>query len=196
MGNGAKLPQHANQFSTVTVIRMSAHFKRSGPRSQLYDKPRDSGWLPYNPFYAEGIAAFHRYEERLEEAPTFPRIITLPLLAGFIRPCNREQVKNRLAKMPPEHLAGLRGVFLLGGRRKQERSWYSNLSCYGFYWNDCVFLCAHPFNLGEHNLDSIRDYYLDDVLVHEVGHHVDRERDAPDRKKENFANGFAEQQRG
>ncbi len=172
---------------------MSAHYKRSGPKSNLYD--RDSGWNDYNPFYAEGIAAYERYEDRLPQDPSFPRIVTLPLLSGFMRPCNREQVKSRLEKMPAAHLEGLRGVFLLGGRRKQERSWYSNLACYGFYWNDCVFLCAHPFNLGGHNLDSIRDYYLNDVLVHEVGHHVDRERDAPEKKKENFANGFAERQR-
>lgn len=183
------------EVSLTIGYQMSAHFKGAGPRSNLYSQSRYSNWTPYNPFYAEGIAAYHRFQNRLPKSPAFPRIVSLPPLPGFIHPCNREQVESRLAKMPPAHLEGLRAVFLLAGRRKQERSWYSDLACYGFYWNDCVFLCAHPFNLGGHNLDSIRDYYLDDVLVHEVGHHVDRERNAPERKKENFANGYAEQQR-
>jgi hypothetical protein len=141
------------------------------------------------------MAAYYRFAGRLEEAPAFPRVITLRLLPGFMHPCRPDQVERRLAKMPASHLEGLRAVFLLGGRRKQQRSWYSDLACYGFYWNACVFLCAHPLDLGDHNLDSIRDFYLDNVLVHEVGHHVDRDRDAPDGKKENFANGFVEQRR-
>lgn len=175
---------------------MSSHFKGAGPRGGVYSKSKYTHWADYNPFYAEGFAVYQRFDERLPESPSFPRIVTLRPIPGFIHACDREQVARRLEKLPPAHLEGLRAVFLLSGRRKQERSWYSDLACYGFYWNDCVFLCAHPFNLGKHNLDSIRDYYLDDVLVHEVGHHVDRYRDAPVNKKENFANGFAEQLRG
>ncbi len=175
---------------------MSAHFRGSGPRSNLYGKSKPTHAAEYNPFYAEGIAAYHRHADRLEESPAFPRIIALRPLPGFIHACTRDQVERRLARMPRAHLEGLRAVFLLSGRRKQQRSWYSNLSCYGFYWNDCVFLCAHPFELGEHNLDSLRDFYLDNVLVHEVAHHIDRDRDAPEEKKENFANGFVEQRLG
>lgn len=174
---------------------MSAYFRRAGRRTHLYSRSRSSTQPQYNPFYAEGISAFHHYADRLEETPAFPRIIELPTAAGFIRVCSRDQVVERLAQMPRVHLEELRAVFLLGGRRKQLRSWHSNLACYGFYWNDCVFLCAHPQDLREQTRDELRDYYLEDVLVHEVGHHVDRHRDAPEHKKENFANGFVEQRR-
>jgi hypothetical protein len=172
---------------------MSTHHSRSRRRSHLFG-PSNAAGPAYNPFFAEGIAAFHRHDHRLEKAPAFPRIIVLPPTRGFIHPCTREQVAERLAQMPPAHLAALRAVFLLSGRRKQVRSWYSDLACYGFYWNDCVFLCAHPYELRERTVDALRDYYLNDVLVHEVAHHIDRHRNAPDVKKENFANGFVEQQ--
>ena len=174
---------------------MSAYFRHAGRRANLYSRSRSAGRPQYNPFYAEGISAFHRFAERLEKEPAFPRLIVLPPAAGFIHACSREQVAQRLAQMPPAHLQGLRAVFLLGGRRKQLRSWYSNLACYGFYWNDCVFLCAHPQELRDQTRDELSAYYLEDVLVHEVAHHIDRHRDAPDTKKENFANGFVERQR-
>ena len=174
---------------------MSVRHSKSRRRSHLYSPSRASTGQAYNPFYEEGIAAFHRYDPRLEKSPAFPRIIALPPAPGFIQPCTRDDVAQRLARMPAAHLAGLRAVFLLAGRRKQARSWYSDLACYGFYWNDCVFLCAHPYDLRERTLDALRDYYLNDVLVHEVAHHIDRHRDAPDMKKENFADGFVEQQR-
>lgn len=175
---------------------MSTRHSRSGRRSHLYNRPDADAAAAYNPFYAEGIAAFHRHEDRLEKSPAFPRIIVLPPAPGFIHACTQAQVTERLAKMPSANLEGLRAVVLLSGRRKQVRSWYSELACYGFYWNDCVFLCAHPYELRERTVDALRAYYLDDVLVHEVAHHIDRHRSAPDAKKENFANGFVEQQSG
>ena len=173
---------------------MSAHFQASGPRSNAYSESKSTHWAIYDPFSAEGFTAYKRFDDRLSDSPPFPHIITLGPSTGFIHPCSRDQVAHRLALMPPTNIADLRAVFLLAGRRKQGRSWKSKLACYGFYWRRCVFLCAHPFDLGRHNLDSIRDLYLDDVLVHEVAHHVDRHRHAPHDKKENFAYGFVEQQ--
>lgn len=172
---------------------MSAYFRHAGRRANLYTGSRASDRPQYNPFYAEGISAWHRFADRLEKPAAFPRLIELPTAAGFIQVCSRDQVSERLAQMPPGHLEELRAVFLLGGRRKQLRSWHSDLACYGFYWNDCVFLCAHPQALREQTRAQLCDYYLEDVLVHEVAHHIDRHRDAPEAKKENFANGFVEQ---
>jgi hypothetical protein len=174
---------------------MSAHLQGSGPRSNAYSESKFTHWAIYDPFFAEAVSAYKRFDSRLPKSPSFPRIITLAPLAGFIHACTCDQVADRLAKMPSPHIHDLRAVFLLAGRRKQERSWKSKLACYGFYWRCCVFLCAHSFNLGRHNLDSIRDLYLNDVLVHEVAHHVDRHRRTPYDKKESFAYGFVEQQR-
>ena len=97
--------------------------------------------------------------------------------------------------MPAPQLQDLRAVFLLAGTRKQERCWRSQLACYGVYSHGCVFLCAHPFDIGSHNLDSLRDFYLDDVLVHEVAHHVDRRRLADYKAKEAYAHAFVQRMR-
>jgi hypothetical protein len=174
---------------------MSAHFQGSGPRSNAYSESKFTHWAIYDPFFAEAVTAHKRFDGRLPKLPSFPHIVTLGPLEGFMHPCTRDHIAHRLSEMPSAYISGLRAVFLLAGRRKQERSWRSKLACYGFYWRSCVFLCAHPFDLGRHTLDSIRDLYLNDVLVHEVAHHIDRHRRAPPDKKEGFAYGFVEQQR-
>lgn len=172
---------------------MSAHFQSSGPRGNAYSESKFTNWTEYDPFFAEARAAYKRFESRLPSKPVFPRVNTLPPLApDFIHACKREEVEWRLRRMPPEHLGGLRGVFLLAGTRKQQRSWTSSLGCYGLYWRQCVFLCAHPFDRGYRYLDDLRDFYLNDVLVHEVAHHVDRFRAADHATKEGFAHAFVQ----
>ena len=94
--------------------------------------------------------------------------------------------------MPSETLDGLRAVFLLSGTRKQQRCWASSLYCYGMYWRSCVFLCAHLFNVGYRYVDDLRNFYLNDVLVHEVAHHVDRLRSVDENTKEGFAHAFVQ----
>jgi hypothetical protein len=173
---------------------MIAHFQSSGPRSNAYSESKFTNWALYDPFFAEARSAYKRFGDRLASQPAFPRVVALPPLApDFIHPAKRTEVLQRLHRMPPEHLVGLRAVFLLAGTRKQQRSWRTSLGCYGIYWRDCVFLCAHTFHLGDHNLDSIRALYLDDVLVHEVAHHVDRFRAADHDTKEGFAHAFVQQ---
>lgn len=145
----------------------------------------------------EARAALKRYDARIPESPKFPRIIVIrPQIRDFIYPCTALQVENRLKKMPSEHLQGLRAVFLLAGTRKQQTSWRNGLCYYGMYWQFCVFLCAYPFDLAcRENLDSLRDFYLDDALVHEVAHHIDRRPGESRKKREGFANSFVERQR-
>lgn len=174
---------------------MSAHFQSSGPRSNAYSESKFTNWTLYDPFFAEARSAYKRFDDRLASQPSFPRVVAIPPLSpDFIHPVKHNEVEARLQRMPSGHLEGLRAVFLLSGTRKQQRSWISSLGCYGMYWRVCIFLCAHPFNLGRYNLDSIREFYLDGVLVHEVAHHIDRYRKAPDDTKEGFAHAFVQQQ--
>jgi hypothetical protein len=173
---------------------MISHSQSSGPRSNAYSESKFTNWTVYDPFFAEARSAYKRFDDRLPSRPAFPRVIALPPLSpDFIHSVNRTEVEHRLRVMPPKHLVGLRAVFLLAGTRKQQRSWTSSLGCYGFYWRECVFLCAHPFELGHHNRDSIRDFYLEDVLVHEVAHHIDRHRRVAYDTKEGFAHAFVQQ---
>jgi len=173
---------------------MSSHYQSSGPRCNAFSKSNFTNWAVYDPFYAEAGSAHKRFDARLPSQPAFPRVVRLPAFSpDFIHPVARAEVEHRLHRMPPQHLVGLRAVFLLAGTRKQQRSWTSSLGCYGIYWRECVFLCAHPFELGQYNRDSIRDFYLNDVLIHEVAHHIDRQRHAAHDIKEGFAHAFVQQ---
>lgn len=175
---------------------MSAHFQSSGPRGNAYSVSKFTNWTVYDPFFAEARSALKRFGGRLASKPAFPRVVALPPLApDFFHPAKLAEVERRLHRMPAEHLTGLRAVFLLSGTRKERRSWNGSLGCYGIYWNGCIFLCAHPFELGRHNLDTIRDFYLNEVLVHEVAHHVDRFRVVDQGTREAFAHAFVQQGR-
>jgi hypothetical protein len=175
---------------------MSAHFQSSGPRSNAYSESKFTHWTVYDPFFAEARAALKRYDSRISLVPRFPHVIAIkPQLSDFIHACTRAEVKVRLERMPQPLRRDLRAVFLLAGTRKQEKSWWGKLGCYGMYWNSCVFLCAHPFRLPSgYTLDHLRRFYLDDVLVHEVAHHLDRERIADQKTKEAFAHAFVQEQ--
>jgi len=140
------------------------------PAEQRLQRVQFTNWTVYDPFFAEARAALKRFDGRISRVPAFPHIIMLrPQVPDFIHACRRAEVKVYLERMPPASRKGLRAVFLLAGTRKQEKSWSSSLGCYGMYWNSCVFLCAHPFHLRSgYTLDHLRQFYLDDVLVHEV----------------------------
>lgn len=172
---------------------MSAHMGGSGPRSNAYSESKLTNWAVYHPFHAEVSAVYKRFDGRLPAEPAFPHIISLPpLKPDFIHPCDRSQVEWRLRKLNPDHIAGLRAVFLLSGTRKQQSCWNSALGCYGTYWRSCIFLYAHLFGVGYSYIDRLRDFYLDDVLVHEVAHHVDRFRDNSKGDKESFAYAYVQ----
>jgi hypothetical protein len=175
---------------------LSAYFQSSGPRSNAYSESKFTNWTAYDPFFAEARATLKRFDGRISGVPAIPYVIELrPQLADFIHPCKRAEVKVRLERMPPASRQGLRAVFLLAGTRKQENSWASKLGCYGTYWNSCVFLYAHPFHLPSgYTLDHLRSFYLDDVLVHEIAHHLDRERIADHKTKEAFAHAYVQKQ--
>src|SRR5215469_9725719 len=136
---------------------MSAYFQSSGPRSNAYSESKFTNWTSYDPFFAEARAAFKRFDGRISHVPAFPHVIVLkPQSPDFIHACTRAEVKARLERMPPDLRKGLRVVFLLAGTRKQEKSWWSKLGCYGIYWNSCVFLCAHTFRLSSgYTLDHL-----------------------------------------
>lgn len=175
---------------------MSAHFQSSGPRSNAYSESKFTNWTAFDPFFAEARAALKQFDGRISRVPAFPHIIVIkPQTADFIHACTRAEIKMRLERMPQTTRKDLRAVFLLGGTRKQEKSWRSKLGCYGMYWNSCVFLCAHPFQLPNgYTLDYLRNLFLDDVLVHEVAHHLDRERITDRQAKENFAHAYVQEQ--
>ncbi len=167
---------------------MSAHNNGSGPRSNSYSEDRFTNWSEYEPWWLEIQAVFKRFDGRIAKRPAFPKIIDLDPLEGFIRPCTAQEVEAQVMSCPPEFLKGLCAVFILAGTKKQHRSWKRSMAIYGHYWRSCVFLHAYPFGRAE--LVSLRRFYLRDVLMHEIGHHVDS-RNTAVKDREKYAERFA-----
>jgi hypothetical protein len=167
---------------------MSAYNGGSGPRSNSYSKNRFSNWAEYEPWWLEVQATYRRFDGKIAKRPAFPKIIELAPLEGFIRPCTAKEVETQLSSCPPEFLKGLRAVFILSGTKKQLKSWIGSTAFYGHYWQRCVFLHGYPF--GRADLNRLHRFYLRDVLMHEVGHHVDLQNETT-KDRERFAQRFA-----
>lgn len=167
---------------------MSAFNNGSGPRSNRYSEDRFTNWSDYEPWWLEVQAVFKRFDGKIATRPTFPKIIELEPFAGFIRPCTAAQIELQLSRCSPEFLTGLRAVFILSGAAKQLRSWGRVTTFYGRYWRSCVFLHAYPF--GRADLNWLRRFYVRNVLMHEIGHHVDV-RNIKKKDRERFAEEFA-----
>ena len=174
---------------------MSAHFQSSGPRSNAYSESKFTNWTAYDPFFAEARAAFKQFDGRISQVPKFPHVIVLrPQIPDFIHACKRLEVIARLQRIPPTSRQGLRAVFVLAGTRKQESSWRSKLGCYGMLELLCFSLRPSiPASRPLYTLDDLRRFYIEDVLVHEVAHHLDRERIVDTKAKEAFAHDIVQE---
>jgi hypothetical protein len=168
---------------------MSAHLQGSGPRSNAYSENKFTKWAVFDPFSLEMEAVHARLDKRISKNPKSPRVIVLPPATDFQRPCTEEQILRQLARVDPQYLRDLRAIFVLSGTKKQLLTWRSPVATAGCYWRKCVFLFAYPW-IGRMRLDQIASFYLDEVLLHEIGHHADRFRRADHATKEGFAQYF------
>ena len=168
---------------------MSAHNNGSGPRSNRYSEDKFTNWAEYEPWWLEIQAVFKRFDGKIAKRPAFPKIIEFEPLEGFMRPCTAREVESQLMRCPSEFLKGLRAVFILPGTQKQLKRWGRDGTFYGHYWRSCVFL--HPCPQGRADLDWLRRFYLRDVLMHELGHHLDLQNTTR-KDRERFAEEFAQ----
>jgi len=168
---------------------MSAHNGGSGPRSNRYSEDKFTNWSEYEPWWLEVQAVFKRFDGRIAKRPKFPKIIELNPLEGFLRPCTARQVDAKLRNCPPEYLEDLRAVFILSGTNKQLKSRGGARAFFGHYWNCCVFLHPVPFAVRA-DISWLYRFYLDDVLIHELGHHQDIWNKTR-KDRERFAERFA-----
>jgi hypothetical protein len=158
---------------------------------------------------------------RSEEAPL--GVFDRPLTEGFLRPWSVDDVITVLRAVPEQYLSDLTAVFLLGGTTRQRRlkkityGMYSANQIFLFALSEprlTLIWSAMPkpslaqryeqfgvtiTSLGngkakvQFDEASLRRFYLYDVLLHELGHHVDRDHRAGD--AERYAKWFAEFQR-
>ncbi len=148
----------------------------------------------------------------------------LPLARDFVRPFSIEDIRKVLIDVPVNYLDGLSAIILLGGSTKQFRSRhlyrYGMYSAGIIYL--CPIpkkLLIHRFKRppkpnvtreytrfgasiiqsnGEWVIrftsESLRLFYLYDVLLHEIGHHIERWKRSPRSTCETFAKWYAEHQ--
>lgn len=133
---------------------------------------------------------FKRFDERIAKNPKSPKIIELEPADGFMRPCTAQQVEAKLQTCPPKFLEGLRAIFILAGTKKQLKSSNGAIGFWGHYWRSCVFLHAPPRSKN-YDLNALPTFYLQDVLMHEIGHHVDGRPNTTKKERESFADWFA-----
>lgn len=202
------------------------HKRGSGQRSGLYSESKFTNWRKFNPFDAEvNILPYDIKPDLVFETELGDKIsiVVRDLHSKFMRPFAVEDVRDTLLRVPPEFLARLETIYLLGGTSKQDKVAFGNLFRYGCYWYCRIALHAFPQRLLSERYsklpapdimqeyeragatwthdkegwlfqfkpETLRAFYLYDVLLHEVGHHVDRRNiEKSTKDAERYANWF------
>ncbi|MGF1490574.1 MAG: hypothetical protein ACFBSE_26075 [Prochloraceae cyanobacterium] len=195
-----------------------------GLRSSKHSKSSNSN--SFDPYDSEiDKKYFDRYYSAFNSTKGDLKIEQCCLNPDFIMPVTKAEVSRKLERLPNQFLKDLKGVMLLGGSKKQLKTAYSGLSCYGTYYDRVIFLLAFPKeqlttsyvnlpaphikkdyekagaiyycknNLWHRyfSLNALKTFYLNDVLIHELGHHVDRNNKNDDLSAEKYAEWFARQ---
>ena len=133
---------------------------------------------------------------------------------GYMHPLTKDEVRARLAELPKQFLTNLHTVYMPRMTRKREL-----LDIYGLQYGFVIYLYPMPEDLKETlktippqrriefakfganvtdvkdlcevqwTVDSIRTFYRDNILVHELGHLVD-EKNTREVDRERFAEEF------
>ena len=196
---------------------------RSG-RSNMYSKSKYTNWSPFDPFSLETEAPAKNPPSLVVEVGEGFPIFVRELHPGFVRPVEAACVHELLSRVPADFLAGLDSVTILGGTSKQLKSHLVRYGTYcpgriflhafkarimSQYWGrkpkpsyveEYRRAGAEWRRVGsgwrlEFTTESLRQFYLYDVLLHELGHHVDdRAWTSSVDRAERFAEWFAIEQ--
>jgi hypothetical protein len=193
-----------------------------GVRSDRFSGSKFTNLTPYNPFYSALEKVYSMHEKDMERCATGPFIRAFNQPAEFIMPLTINSVRQALARVRPEFLSDLKGVFLMAGTRKMAKTFKASFA-YGVYGLNCIFIFPYPRSqMNIHfsrqpkpsylqefkrvgaeviqedsgvtinfTVQSLEEFYLRDVLMHELGHHVDRHSGKDHRRSEAFAEWFA-----
>ena len=151
------------------------------------------------------------------------KVVERQLGAGFVRPFTAADVAAVLSCIPGGFLDELAGIYLMAGTAKQARTrvptygmyWENEIFLFpvparrlvdGWFCSSNraelqrYLACGAALHSTRRGLivrfddESLRRFYLCEVLLHEVGHHVDRNRRSG-KAGERYADWFAEFQR-
>jgi hypothetical protein len=124
--------------------------KGSGQRSGLYSESKFTNWRDFDPYEEEiGRLAYKTkatmtYETALGDHIA---IICCDTHSKFVQPVTSDDVYELLSHIPPEYLADLTKICLLGGTNKQDRVASGSLFHYGSYRFNTIYLNAFPQRL-------------------------------------------------
>ena len=148
------------------------------------------------------------------------KIFERRLTAGFVRPFTAMDVASVLSSIPAGFLEELAGVYLMAGTARQGRTrmptygmyWENQIFLFpvaaqrladGWFCSSNraalqrYLACGAVLRSGRRGMtvhfddESLRRFHLCEVLLHEVGHHVDRSRRSA-KGAERYADWFAE----
>jgi hypothetical protein len=180
--------------------------------------PHDPHWSEVNALPARPRPKIVLRRGTSDALPIFER----KLAPDFLRPCAATDVAEVVSAIPQEFAAGLAGVYLMGGTARQARAramtygMYSRDRIFLFPVSarklETGWTCSanaaeiHRYRVAGASVSaarrdaivtfdeqSLRRFYLYDVLLHEVGHHADQLHRSP-RDSKRFAHWFAEYQ--
>jgi hypothetical protein len=204
-GTNRSLRLHQNVFPQ----KRFRHGAALSQRTRGLEKNEQSAFAPpeqwYEPATSPRLAGSHY------------QIVVQPPGAGYRHVLTPQQIRNRLADLPPEMLEPLEVIQLSQMTRKKQ-----SFPCYGMQWGATLYLYPiesslteyysrppKPSQLNEAQMyggrwvneggsdwrliwteAAIRDYYLNNILIHELGHLLDqRNRSYTDRER--YAEWFA-----
>ena len=190
----------------------------SGPRSNAYSASKYSNWSRYNPWDMEIDSAL----QRLPKKAGGLQIVKFSVHADFIMPLEIGDVEKALADLGPDAIQDLDIILLLSGTTRQKnfgrgarfglyspnraliaihafpkklqtmqfKRGLSPAVQHEYVRTGAVFNSPDTVTLDE---AAVRRFLLDDVLLHEIGHHLDRYNFASksSKKAEGFAEWFA-----
>lgn len=195
------------QRNSLTLARGSARANvPQGKRARAVEQNDKAPFIPPETWH-----------EPSEEPTGDYRIVVQPAGRGYRHVVTPEEIRERLAKLPPEMIAPLEVVQMSRMTRKKQ-----SFPCYGMQWGTALYLYPIEEALVEYfhrapkpcffnevrmyggewvqrqgtawqlrwSLESIRDFYLNNILIHELGHLLDN-RNSNYVDRERFAEWFA-----
>ena len=200
------LPRQCASANALALVKRSRFNGSRSKRVRGKSDQRQGPFLPPETWYEPGT----------EVSPGY-RIVKEPAGTGFVHVVDEEDVRRRLSEMPAWMLHDLENVQLSRMTRKKRffpcygMQWGSSLylypieesltECYDRPPKAAVYNEARMYGgeweHGSGNVwrlhwtwEAIRDFYLNNILIHELGHLLDqRNRSAVDRER--FAEWFA-----
>ena len=201
-----RLPQQHAYVSRSRLSRTTRHTAQLGKRARSTVFAAHSPYMPPEDWHepGSGPADAYRIIEQ-DPGPQHQHAVTA------------DEVRQRLAELPPAFLANLEVVQLSRMTRKKR-----SFPCYGMQWGTAIYLYPLEASLTEYlsrppkpaeinearmfgvewvqesaslwrlewSRETIRDFYLNNILIHELGHLLDQ-RNTGYRQRERFAEWFA-----